>query len=344
MSTWCPMPWMFHYVRTNGDYRVCCHQIQAKAVVRSEDGRTMNVKTHSVEEFRNSAEIQEMREQLLDDEWPESCKNCRTEEEAGLISRRQTEARRWSPVLTEGQCRQSSLPPVLGMELRLGNKCNLKCRMCHPRFSSAWYQDFVSLWGNKYPEYGKEIEILRDGRGDWTTLNVSYDWPLDQEAWRRLMPLLEGVRYIYISGGEPLLIEDHFKLLEKIISLGRAKEVTIEMASNLTVVPVKALELWPHFKRVGISASFDGVGGVNDYIRFPSKWENVERNLHTLNNLGEPVELWVQPCVQALNVLDLAKIYEWRMGFKIKNTLKSSSKSILNPLILQDPKYLSVQV
>lgn len=347
------MPWMFQYVRTNGDYRVCCHQVQAKAVVRSEDGSTMNIKTHEVNSFRRSADLCQMRSQFLNSQWPESCLNCRAEEEAGMTSRRQTEVRRWSRALNEEQCRQQTSSgghlnepqhPLLGMELRLGNKCNLKCRMCHPRFSSAWYADFVSLWGNNYPEYGKEIEIYRGTDGEWATTNVSYDWPLDRTSWERLLPELDGIRYIYISGGEPLLIEDHFKILERIIQSGRAGEVVIEMASNLTVLPQRALELWPHFKRVGVSASFDGVGSVNDYIRFPSRWETVEKNLRQICDMGNPVEVWIQPCVQALNILSLGKIYEWRMDFHIENTLKAPGKEILNPLILQDPKYLSVQV
>lgn len=353
MSTWCPLPWMFQYVRTNGDYRVCCHQVQAKGVVRSADGATMNIETHDLHDFRNSAELRKMRAQFLAGEWPETCENCRTEEAAGLTSRRQTDMRRWAAVFSESHARAmtaadgsfiGSGQPVLGLDMRLGTKCNLKCRMCHPRSSSAWLGDHVALWGSQYYEYGKLVEIVPGADGQLTTQNVSYAWPSKQLSWDRLEAILDEIHYIYIAGGEPLLIEEHFQLLDHLIARGRASEVRIEMASNLTVLPQPLVEKWLEFGGIGLSASIDGVGRVNDYIRYPSRWDVVERNFLKLNSIGSPIDLWIQPTVQALNVYYLPQLYEWRMGFELKSPVRAGDKDIMVPHILRDPKYYTVQV
>jgi hypothetical protein len=238
----------------------------------------------------------------------------------------------------------SETPPVLGLDMRLGTKCNLKCRMCHPRSSSAWLGDYVALWGSQYFEYGKSVEIVSGSDGQFVTQNVSYAWPSKQISWDRLDAILDDIRYIYIAGGEPLLIEEHFQLLDRLIARGRAGQVRIEMASNLTVLPQRLVDKWLEFGGVGLSASIDGVGQVNDYIRFPSHWESVERNLLKLNAIGAPIDLWIQPTIQALNVYYLPQLYEWRMGFNLKSPLRIGDKEILVPHILRDPKYYTVQV
>ena len=80
-------------------------------------------------------------------------------------------------------------------------------------------------------------------------------------------------------GGEPLLIHQHYDFLNELVERGRAPFVTLEYNTNLSIVPEKALKLWEHFKKVKLGVSLDGVGPINDYIRHPSKWSVMERNL-----------------------------------------------------------------
>jgi sulfatase maturation enzyme AslB (radical SAM superfamily) len=83
------------------------------------------------------------------------------------------------------------------------------------------------------------------------------------------------IERLYIVGGEPLLIDQHYEFLQKCIDAGRSKSIVIEYNTNITNIPERAWNIWKHFERIQIGMSVDAVGPINDYIRNPSKWHKI---------------------------------------------------------------------
>jgi molybdenum cofactor biosynthesis enzyme MoaA len=147
------------------------------------------------------------------------------------------------------------------IDFRNSNLCNLKCRTCGPHFSSSWAK-----------EQGHEVVIQK----------INVDAYIDQI-------LSANIREIYFAGGEPLLNADHWLLLEKLIKLGLAKNITLRYSTNLTIIDYKdrpAHEYWNHFNQVDVQVSMDATEIAFEYIRSGADWPTVDKNINTLKTLG----------------------------------------------------------
>ena len=91
------------------------------------------------------------------------------------------------------------------------------------------------------------------------------------------------IQELYFEGGEPLLIPEHYKILEFLVEEGLARQVNLRYNSNGLELPDKLFKLWDHFKEVRFNFSIDAYAERNDYIRYPSKWSDVEKNLKKLD-------------------------------------------------------------
>ena len=281
-KTWCPLPWMSQAIRSNGDLRLCCqaNTAEGRGILLKDDGTPYNASEGNLAESRNSALMCQTRKDMLQGEWPQACLRCQREEDAGLVSRRSYETKLWQEAvtyegakkLTDSQGRiETKSSPVVAMDIRFGNKCNLKCRMCSPMDSNSWYSDHYKLFGATYKEATGEVRLIPKENGRFDTTPIRYDWYESPQFWNDLDQLIPEVKFIQTVGGEPFLIDQYYDFLERMIEKGHAKDTTLESNSNLTVLPERALKLWQHFKCIRIGASIDGIGKVNDYVRHPSK-------------------------------------------------------------------------
>jgi hypothetical protein len=170
-----------------------------------------------------------------------------------------------------------------------------------------------------------------------------YDWHKHPAFWEQIEGNLGGLRKIYTVGGEPLLIDRHYDLLRLLIDKGRSQNVIIEYNSNITVIPSRAMELWKSFKEVRIGASIDGYGKINDYIRHPSRWETIEKNLSLLDAADAPLKLWIATTAQAYNIYYLTDLLKWKIlkNFGRVNTSPHAPFLKLHPL--HKPAHFSVQ-
>ena len=107
---------------------------------------------------------------------------------------------------------------------------------------------------------------------------------------------------LYFAGGESTIIEEHYTLLEKVIEMGYAPKIELRYNSNGVEMPDRLFELWDKFKRVRFHYSVDSIGKMNDYIRFPSKWEHQLKQFDVLDNTNDNVEVTIACAVQALNL------------------------------------------
>ena len=351
-KTFCPLPWIHLATRPNGDVRVCCTANASGAGITDEkeaglvkeDGVAMNLRDHTIEEVFNSSHMRRTRLQMIKGEVPVSCKKCFAEEQKGITSKRQWETREWATRLDlqklVKQTKEDGTVPVNVpyFDLRLGNLCQLKCIMCSPHDSSSWIKE----WKLQYPQYKNE-ELVRDQ--GWNE-EFDYTWYKKGSFIESMKGQVENIQELYFAGGEPLLIPEHYKILEFLVEEGFAKDVNLRYNSNGLELPDKLFELWQHFKEVRFNFSIDAYGQRNNYIRYPSQWEDVAKNLKRLDeNTRDNTVINIACAVQLLNAGYIDELAEWKMdqGFsKINPSMFGGG--IIGTHLVYLPSYLNVRV
>jgi hypothetical protein len=351
-KTFCPIPWIFQAARANGDIRVCCQAnvTKNKGVIRKSDGSAYNAGKDNIEDSRNADLMKIMRLNMLAGVWSEECGRCRQEEENGLVSRRSYENEQWDYSFKQAQ--QETLvngaidinkTPVRYYDLRFGNFCNLKCRMCGPTDSDSWYEDWIKLTGTTKYHDTSGIVNIKEVKGKLVT--GEYDWPSYEPFWQSLESNAKNIEHVYFAGGEPMLIERHYDFLEKCVEQGVSKNITIEYNTNMSTIPTRVLNLWKKFKQVRIGASVDGMGAVLEYQRHPAKWEKVLKNLKEVDNLPDNVISWLAFTVTVYNVNHMIDFMKWKLeesGFKKINS--SNRRPIITYHVAHHPKKLNIRV
>jgi organic radical activating enzyme len=351
-NTFCPIPWIFQAARTNGDLRVCCQAnvTRNKGVIRKEDGTAYNAGKDDLQEARNGELMRNIRINMLNGVWSEECGRCKKEEETGLTSRRSYENIQWKFDIDDA-IEQTSADgtidtdntPVMYYDLRFGNFCNLKCRMCGPSDSNAWYKDWIELTGSN---------VFKDTSGDVTINDINgklltnhFDWPNNEKFWEQLEKNAHNIKHVYFAGGEPMLIERHYDFLERCIERDVAKDITIEYNTNLSTLPPRVSKLWEHFKTVKVGASIDGMDSMLEYQRHPAKWDKTYKNLKTLDNMPDNIHSWLAFTVTAYNIFHMPDFMKWKLetsGFKkINNTRR---RPLVTHHVAHNPEHLNIRV
>lgn len=305
IEVYCPLPWYHLATKANGDMRICCESNQgpSRGLLKTEAGDVYNLNKNGIMDSRNAPIVKEVRAAMLNGIKHPECSRCWKEESSGIQSKRISSLDRYGFEDTYKEAirvtqEDGSIPqdfPYKDYDLRFGNLCNLKCRMCGPTDSSMWYDDYFKLHNEKFDDTG-------------------YRWHERQEIWKDLESQMPYAEHVYIIGGEPTLIQKHFEFLEKCIKNDYAKNMRLEYASNITNIQQKYLDIWSHFKKVYINCSIDGIGQVNDYIRFPSKWKKIEKNLKKLVSYSSKnMRISISFTISAYNIYYLDEIYKWNL-------------------------------
>jgi hypothetical protein len=155
----------------------------------------------------------------------------------------------------------------------------------------------------------------------------------------------QQIRELYFAGGEPLIIPEHYKILEFMIESGAAKNCVLRYNSNGVELPSKLFSLWNHFKSVKFNFSIDAAGLKNDYIRYPSDWNSIVQNLHILDTTADNVTVNIASAVQLLNVCYLTELAEWKIEKKFnKINLVPHGGGIIGTHLVYFPSYLNIRV
>ena len=349
-KTFCILPWIHLATRPNGDVRVCCTANASGAGIDDEkeiglvkqDGVNMNLSEHTVEQVWNSDYMKTIRKQMLNDEVPASCTKCFREESMGIVSKRQWETKVWSDRLDiESTVNSMSLDGSMPInipyfDLRLGNLCQLKCIMCSPHDSSSWIKD----WKVQYPKY--KVFDLKNDQGWDSTMN--YTWYQKGSFLESMRGQAEYIKELYFAGGEPLLIPEHYKILEFMVSTGASKNCILRYNSNGLEISDHLLDLWNQFKQVKFNFSVDAVGEKNYYIRYPSTWDSVVQNLHKLDNTPDHIIVNIACAVQLLNVMHLPELVKWKQSQNFKKINKDNGAGLIGLHLVYLPSYLNIRV
>lgn len=305
----CILPWISIETSPIGTTRPCC-LAKDEITYFDEQGQEQkyNLKTHTLEEIYNSRYMQLLRRDFLYGQKPDTCQRCWEEEAAGRVSKRINSRVRLKEYYNQIDFQNLQPNQLWFIDLKLGNICNLKCRICGSWSSSKWAQEEVSYEVEKYkdiPVYDKKkhlaYKFLKEGV-----------WPRESQIfWDNLKALLPNIKYFEFTGGEPFLIEQHFDLLRYAVEHDYAKNIEIHYNTNGTVFP-DSHTLWSHFKHVEVAFSIDNVGELFEYERYGANWNEVSANLSrffALRNSKFSTQLCLTVNIQ--NVYYLPELCDW---------------------------------
>ena len=296
----CVLPWISLEASPIGTVRPCC---LADDEILDDAGNKFELATANFADIQNSDHMRGLREQFLAGEQPQTCRKCWSEERSGRTSKRMHTLDRLKH-MGIGSEFTADAKPLMFLDLKLGNICNLKCRICGSWSSSQFATEELNQLPRDQQKKSHAYTMLRAGA-----------WPRDNpQFWDQIDSVVNDIRYIEFTGGEPFMIEEHFSMLQGIVNRGIAGQVEIHYNTNGTQYPEQAEHIWRHFKTVEIAFSLDDVGDRFEYQRTNAVWADVCENLDRFRDLKEihpNIELQVCTTVNVFNVRYLGDIAAW---------------------------------
>lgn len=294
-KAFCMMPWVHLHVTQLGTVTRCCQ------APWSEDQSFGDINTQSIDEIWTGERIRRFRSALLRDEPDARCARCYEKESTGVTSLRRVTNDDYAHRLdwvnqteTDGTC-PSSRPIYL--DIRFSNVCNFRCRICGPGSSSRWLDD------------AKALGIVDAGTQSFT--RAAEDFPLLMSELDRLA---DGLEEIYFAGGEPLVMDEHYALLDLLIAKGRTN-VRLKYNTNFSHLTFKGkdvLSYWSQFPNVMVSASLDGAHKRGEFQRKEQIWSETVANARRLRATCPHVRFQLSPTVSVFSLLTLPDLHrEW---------------------------------
>lgn len=290
-KTFCMFPWLHLNVTPRGDINPCCSTSYGTSFA--------NTKTSSLKEAFNNDAMKQLRLNMLNEVKTDYCNFCYKHEEAGPHSFRKYSIDNFGKYFDDLVPHTQSDGTVddfkmIYFDIRFRNICNFKCRTCGSDFSSRWAME----------------ERLLPGRKDFPVLFQADDGKgtLIEEV----LEHLDHIEIAYFAGGEPLITDEHYIMLEEMIRRGKTDKVLRynTNASNIKYKSYDIINLWKHFKRVELSCSIDHYGERAEWLRHGTDWGEVESNLLTFRKL-DFVSFQINTVFSIFNYLTLNEFYTY---------------------------------
>lgn len=296
----CVLPWIHYYINPQGNIGPCCMFADQFALG--------NVKTHNIKSIHTLPKFEQLRNEMIAGIRPEVCSTCWRKEDAGMTSSRQINNIKWGKYTT------SDKPVLRFMDIRISNKCNFMCRMCSGMFSNRIAQEERRLYGaSKY-------------------FNERIDTDLEDKIFELVVENIDTLEEVYFAGGEPLINDFHYKVLEFLREKGK-KDIRIRYNTNLSIINYKQYDLldyWKWFNHVEVRASLDLIGKQANYVRHGAEYETLEQNYH---KICDHVDFMITSTLHLLNAYNLPRLHNhW---YKIIDKTKVQFKPLVNPPELQ---------
>lgn len=313
-KTFCIYPWIHLHAYPTGEAYPCCHAEMAYPVG--------NARHNTLEEIYRDAPMRGLRDDMLNERPNPVCGRCYEQEESGFFSGRKSANKHHGHHIKRIDDDKFQMSY---WDIRFSNLCNLSCRSCGHIFSSSWYQDQAKLAG-----------------GDWKDRNqvLNYAGRTETDMWEQLVPHLDYVEQIYFAGGEPLMMEEHYNILDKLERRERF-DVRLIYNTNFTHTKLKdrtVFDYWKKFKSVAVGASLDAMGPRAEYIRKGTDWAVVERNREQMIEICPNVDFYISPTLSIMNAFHLP---DFHRSWVDQGFIRPQD---LNVNILQDPKHLRIDI
>ena len=345
-KTFCMAPWVHMNIGPNGDVYPCClmpicdneqdgendtdEKLTPLEIKSTEcdgaprDFRMGSLMDESLKEIWNNENMRELRRNMIAGKKSNYCTACYKEEEVGHGSPRHTFNNVYSEhykyvkeTKEDGTFERFNL---VYWDFRLNNICNFKCRMCSPGYSSSWEQ-----------EMRKEFNIV----GEYPKIDVDM-------VYQDIEPLYDIVEEIYFAGGEPLISDHHYKILNKLIEKVKNKKVKLSYNTNFSTLKYKdhdVLKLWEKFPNIYLSVSFDGTEKRGELIRKGFDWQKFLVNFKRFRSAFPHQRISINCVVQAMNCFHVMDAHK---ELYLRGIINSWDDFTL--CILHNPDFLSVLI
>ena len=297
----CVLPWISLEASPIGTVRPCC--LAEEEIVDSNSVK-FNLATADLKRVQDSEYMYQLRQSFLQGKRPATCRKCWQEEDAGRTSKRMHTLDRLKHMIDDADWTHHA-KPLMFLDLKLGNICNLKCRICGSWSSSTFAtEEITHIPDPAFRKSSFHYQMLRQGA-----------WPRENRTfWDQIDAMLNQIRYIEFTGGEPFMIQEHFDMLQGIVDRGIAHQVEIHYNTNGTQWPQQAEAIWQHFRTVEIAFSIDDLGDRFEYQRTNAVWSEVMQNLDRFRELRSRhgnIQLQVCSTVNIFNIWHLEGLAEW---------------------------------
>jgi len=305
-NTFCVYPWINIHTNTDGRCKLCCNIYDEEYVTIGDKPAILGI--DKWEDIWHGEYMQQVRKKMLAGEKVQACSRCYEHEQKGLISSRQW-ANKQNPIQSDRlfPIQSTDIYNPTHLELRLGNKCNLKCNSCWGVSSNSLYTERKNIITNEklpewlYNQWNHEIKSVEEF--DW-------NWFETDEFRRFIADVAPTLKHLYLTGGEPTLISANKYVIDKLIEVGN-KECYVCWTTNMTTWPAEFYDKLEFFDHSEIQMSIDGYGMRNSYIRYPTDWTLVEKHAALSQQLPDKVRLKLYFVYQAWNVFDVKNIINW---------------------------------
>jgi len=293
-NKFCVLPWVSLEASPIGTVRPCC---LADDELINDAGEKFSLLNANFRDIQDSNSMRSLREQFLAGKKPQTCRKCWNEERAGRTSKRMHTLDRLKHNISDTEW-TADAKPLMFLDLKLGNICNLKCRICGSWSSSQFAAEELNQLPHEERKTSFPYQMMRAGA-----------WPQENQSfWNEIDSVLEDIRYIEFTGGEPFMIAEHFSMLQGIVDRGIAHQVEIHYNTNGTQYPEQAPEIWRHFRTVEIAFSIDDLGQRFEYQRTNAVWSEVEQNIARFRDLKAQYPNIRLQCCSTVNVFNVRYI------------------------------------
>ena len=284
-DSFCMMPWLHLHAFPDGRAYPCCFALDKYPVG--------DLNKNSMQEVFNGKHMNEIRQNMLANKPSKQCTKCYDQEKSGFFSLRLSSNKHFGhniDMVNTTQPDGTADFVIKYWDIRFSNLCNLACRSCGTWFSSNWYEDHKKLTGSP-PNHAK---IMRVGRSS-------------DDIWEQMLEQFEHVEQFYFAGGEPIIMEEHYRILKE---LDKRKMYHVRLIYNTNFTRTKfkdidVFELWNKFDSVSIGASLDAEGSRAEMMRKGTVWKDVVENRKRMLQVCPQVDFYISSTVGLINALHI---------------------------------------
>jgi len=315
-KTFCILPWIHLYSNPDGTVLPCC--------VGDYKQSMGNVQGSDINKVFNNDNFKEMRKNMLAGKRCSQCSACYRDEDAGNSSFRKHSNEQFEKYIDDA-IKNTNADGTLDsfqlryLDIRWSNICNFKCRSCGPLYSSSWATEHKQ----------KNVYTFAGG--------INND-----DLYEQFLPHFDTIEEFYFAGGEPLLTDKHYDILEYLIEHNRT-DVKLRYNTNMSVLKYKSknvLELWKKFSNVYIGASLDSWGPRAEYIRHGTEWKTIENNLKKIKDEAPHIHLQTNTVVSILNIKTLTQFIDYMLTNNLVD-VKNYNPHFYN---IMNPDFLSLSL
>ena len=340
----CVAPWTHTYISPQSERRLCCASREPaawqKQSIDASGGESTEYAPIGLDDHWNSSHMKSIRRRILQGEKIPECQVC-NDQILNLYTYKQYFTETLFPHKIEEILQSTdengftNMKPV-SFDYRIYNLCNFKCRMCGEQLSSSWESErrLMNNWdpqGAKWMIPENKDKIVKFQRE-----------VVEQELWKSVTD--KTIEEIYWVGGEPLMYDIHWEVMQFLVASGHSKNVIVRYNTNLSRTSYKNTNLYdllPHFKKVNVCCSIDATNKIGEWIRTGLNWDNWLYNFKQgifLNSLFGMDAMVLDVTLTLPGMLGIKELIDLAVKLNVKSYVKITfdfdASAIMSPMCL----------